>query len=55
MPAVSKAQRRVMAIAENHPDELNQSNRGLLAMSKQQLRDFASTPEKKLPWKKMPK
>lgn len=49
MPAVSQKQRRLMAIAEHHPEELNPENRGLLKMSHQQLHDFASTKEKGLP------
>jgi len=52
MPSVSKAQRKAMAIAEHHPDELYAKNRGLLKMSHQQLHDFASTPEKGLPSRK---
>lgn len=49
MPSVSKKQRKVMAIAEHHPEELNPENRGLLKMTHQQLHDFASTKEKGLP------
>jgi hypothetical protein len=49
MPAVSTAQREAMAIAEHHPEELNEKNKGLLKMSHKQLHDFASTPEKGLP------
>ena len=49
MPAVSQKQRRAMAIAEHHPEELNPENRGLLKMTHQQLHDFASTKEKGLP------
>jgi len=52
MPAVSKKQRMVMAIAEHHPEELKGKNRGLLKMSHKQLHDFASTPEKGLPERK---
>ncbi len=52
MPSTSIAQRRAMAIAEHHPEELNKRNRGLLGMSHEQLHDFASTPEKGLPEKK---
>lgn len=48
MPATSKAQRRLMAIAEHHPSKLHKKNRGVLKMSKGQLSDFASTPEKGL-------
>lgn len=54
MPATSIKQRRVMAIAEHHPEELHKKNRGLLGMSKGQLHDFAATPEKGLPMKKKP-
>jgi len=50
MPAESKAQRIVMAIAEHHPEELKPENRGLLKMSHKQLHEFASTPEKHLPY-----
>ncbi|HEY2496554.1 MAG TPA: DUF3008 domain-containing protein [Candidatus Angelobacter sp.] len=52
MPAVSLRQRRAMAIAEHHPEELKAKNRGLLSMTHQQLHDFAATPEKGLPEKK---
>jgi len=44
--------RRAAAIAEHHPEKLNPANRGLLKMSKEQLHDFASTPERNLPRKK---
>lgn len=49
MPAVSKAQRIAMAIAEHHPEDLNPENKGLAEMSHKQLHEFASTPEKGLP------
>lgn len=49
MPAVSLKQRRAMAIAEHHPSELYERNRGLLGMSLGQLRDYSSTSEKGLP------
>lgn len=52
MPAVSKAQREAMAIAEHAPGKLNKANRGLLKMSHQQLHDFASTPQAGLPERK---
>lgn len=38
-----------MAIAEHHPDQVYARNRGVLKMTKRQLHDFASTPEKRLP------
>lgn len=49
MPSPSTAQRRAMAIAEHHPSELYDRNKGMLKMSQSQLHDFASTPEKGLP------
>jgi len=48
MPAVSKAQRRAMAIASHDPSKLHKRNKGLLKMSKKQLHDFTSTKEKGL-------
>ena len=52
MPAVSQAQRRLFAIAEHAPEKLRKANRGLLALSHQQLHDFAATPERGLPRRK---
>jgi hypothetical protein len=49
MPAVSVAQREVMAIAEHHPEELSAKNAGLKSMSHKQLHEFAAVPEKGLP------
>ena len=49
MPAVSKAQRRLLAIAEHHPEKVSDKNKGVLKMSKNQLHDYASTSEKNLP------
>ena len=49
MPSPSKAQRRLMAIAEHHPEEVQAKNRGVLKMTRRQLHEFASTPEKGLP------
>ena len=49
MPAKSKAQRIAMAIAEHHPEELYERNKGLAEMSHKQLHEFASTSEKHLP------
>lgn len=48
MPAKSKAQRRAIAIAEHHPEQLYARNRGLLKMSHSDMHDFAATPEKGL-------
>ena len=52
MPAKSKAQRRLMAMAEHNPSKVKKKNRGVLKMSKRQLHEYASTKEKKLPNKK---
>lgn len=52
MVAVSKRQRRLMAMALEHPEMIQGKNAGVKNMTKQQLRDFASTPEKGLPKKK---
>ncbi len=43
MPAVSQAQRKMMAIAEHNPSALYGRNRGALKMSHSQLHDFAAT------------
>lgn len=42
MPAVSKKQRQMMAIAEHHPGKLYKRNRSVLNMSHEQLHEFAS-------------
>ena len=52
MPARSKKQRRMMAIAEHHPSKLYKKNRGVLKMGKGELHEYAATREKKLPMKK---
>ncbi|HXE55054.1 MAG TPA: hypothetical protein VN541_18675 [Tepidisphaeraceae bacterium] len=52
MPAVSKAQQRVMAIAEHDPRALYRKDRSLLRLSHQQLHDFAATPSRALPERK---
>jgi hypothetical protein len=49
MPAPSKAMREAAAIAEHHPEELYARNKSLLKMTKSELHDYASTPEKGLP------
>lgn len=51
MAAKSKKQRRAVAIAEHHPEELYGRNKAMKGMSKSQLHDFAATKEKKLPAK----
>lgn len=52
MPALSIKQRRLMAIAEHHPESVSKKNRGVLKMGKKSLHDFAATSEKGLPKKK---
>lgn len=52
MPAVSKAQRQAMGIAEHHPEELYARNKSLLGMTHKELHDYASTPQKGLPKRK---
>jgi len=47
MPAKSEKQRKMMAIAEHHPEKLYTKNRGVLKMSHSELHDFASTPDHK--------
>lgn len=49
MPSLSVPQRRLMGLAEHHPEEVSAKNRGVLKMSHRQLHDFASTSEKDLP------
>jgi hypothetical protein len=49
VPAESKAQRVAMAIAEHHPEDLYERNKGMKDMSHKQLHDFAATSEKHLP------
>lgn len=38
-----------MGLAEHHPEKLYARNKGVAAMSRSQLHDFASTKEKSLP------
>jgi hypothetical protein len=49
MPAVSESQRRLIAIAEHHPEQVYGRNRSILGMKKSDMHDFASTSEKGLP------
>jgi len=53
MPAKSKKQRKMMAIAEHHPEMLHEENKGALDMKKEELHKMASTKENGLPMKKM--
>jgi hypothetical protein len=49
MPAKSKAQQRLMQIAEHAPDKLYAKNRGVAKMTHQQLHDFSVGSEKSKP------
>ncbi len=49
MPAVSKAQQAMMAIAKHSPGKLFARNKGVLKMSKDEMEKYASTPTKGLP------
>ena len=52
MPAKSKKQQMMMAIAEHHPEKLFKRNRSVLKMGKPKLEEFAQTKRKGLPLKK---
>jgi hypothetical protein len=52
MPALSKSQQALMAIALHNPSKLKKKNQGVLKMSKEQLDEYASTPKKNLPKRK---
>lgn len=52
MPAASIKQRRLMAIAKNHPEDLYKRNRDMAKLPQSMLGDFARTPEKDLPLRK---
>ena len=52
MPAKSKKQRKLMGLALSNPGRVHKKNRGVLKMSKQDIRDFAGTKEEDLPEKK---
>lgn len=54
MPATSRAQRRLFAIAEYHPDELNAKNKSLASLPRKTLHEFSSTPDKGLPYRARP-
>ncbi len=49
MPAKSKAQQQLFAIAEHNPEKLHAKNQGLLGMPKSELHDFAATKTEGLP------
>lgn len=49
MPAVSVAQRKLVAMREHNPGAIYARNRGILGMKMSDAHDFASTPEQGLP------
>lgn len=49
MPATSRAQQRLAAMALHNPGKVRKANRGILGMSRDDLRHFAETPRKELP------
>jgi hypothetical protein len=49
MPATSKAQQRLFAVAEHNPAALFKRNKGLANLPHKTLHDFAATPRKGLP------
>lgn len=51
MPAKSKSQRKLMAIAEHAPNKVSAKNKGVLKMTQAQQHDFATTDEAGLPVK----
>ncbi len=51
MPAKSKAQQRLAAIALNKPKKLFKKNKGMAKVKPGSLREFASTPLMGLPEK----
>ena len=54
MPAKSKAQQRLMAIAKHSPEKVQSENKGVLKMKAEKLSEYVETPTKKLPEKKLP-
>ena len=51
MPAKSKAQQRLMAIAEHAPSKLYKANRALAELPMKTLHEFAATSTRRLPAK----
>jgi hypothetical protein len=49
VPATSKAQQRLFAIAEHNPGALYSKNKGLASLGHKTLHDFAATKTKGLP------
>lgn len=54
MPAISKSQQRLAAMALHAPEKIRKENVGIKKMAKSDLREFAETKRKGLP-KKAPR
>jgi len=52
LPSRSQAQQQAAAVALHSPEKLYRRNRGLLGMSKEDLRHYAETKRKGLPQRK---
>lgn len=52
MPAKSIAMRRLAGLASHHPEKVYKRNRSILGMKGVALKEFATTKEKGLPYKK---
>lgn len=52
MPSESKAQARLARMAKHNPGKVYKRNQSILKMKGVDLSEFASTPEKGLPYKK---
>uniref|UniRef100_A0A6M3K5L8 DUF3008 domain-containing protein n=1 Tax=viral metagenome TaxID=1070528 RepID=A0A6M3K5L8_9ZZZZ len=51
LPAKSKSQQRLMAMAKHSPSKIKKKNRGVLKMTDKQLSEYAKTKTKDLPKK----
>jgi hypothetical protein len=49
MPAKSKAQQKLAAIAKHHPEKVHAKNKGILDMPANALAEYADTKRKGLP------
>ncbi len=49
MPAKSKSQQRLIALALKNPSKVRSENKGVLSMKENSLREFAETKTKDLP------
>jgi len=54
MPAEFRAQQSLAAMALHNPSKIHKKNRGILSMSREKLRHFATTSTKGMPKHKKP-